>query len=413
LARIAGQQPEIFAAYFDERLLTLPLFRFAPKEQQPEGIYTVRRDDERPKGSGLPRAWEILAANEWCVWGSGPAGIYRIVNDRFGGKNLFGNELVDALVLDEASQMSLPEAVMAALPLKASGHLIVVGDHRQMPPIVKHDWAGEQRRTFREFRSYESLFLSLLPFVESGAIPIVRFEESFRLHAEMAEFLRREVYERDKIRYHSRRRQTLPERQLPDPYLAAVLASAHPLVVVLHDEATSQHRNRFEQTLIRPILATLATDYGFDARDGVGVVVPHRAQRAALQEAAPQLVERDDATGAVLLSAVDTVERFQGGERTVILVGATESDRGYLLASAGFLLDPRRLNVALSRAKQKMVLVAARSIFDLFSADDETFANAQIWKNLLRRTCTVPLWQGRIGEHGVEVWGSATGVPPA
>ena len=37
--------------------------------------------------------------------------------------------------------------------------LIVVGDHRQMPPIVKHDWEHEPRRTFQEFRAYESLFL--------------------------------------------------------------------------------------------------------------------------------------------------------------------------------------------------------------------------------------------------------------
>ena len=36
--------------------------------------------------------------------------------------------------------MNLPEAVMAALPLKPDAPLVVVGDHRQMPPIVKHDW---------------------------------------------------------------------------------------------------------------------------------------------------------------------------------------------------------------------------------------------------------------------------------
>ena len=159
--------------------------------------------------------------------------------------------------------------------------------------------------------------------------------------------------------------------------------------------------------------ATLtALEIGLEPREGIGVVVPHRAQRAALQAAVPGLTIRDEDSGVIVRSAVDTVERFQGGERTVIVVGATESERGYLLASAGFLLDPRRLNVALSRAKQKMILVAARSIFDLFSADDETFAHAQIWKNLLRRTCTVPLWQGeRDGQH-VEVWGNQAMVAP-
>ena len=83
-------------------------------------------------------------------------------------------------------------------------------------------------------------------------------------------------------------------------------------------------------------------------------------------------------------SAIDTVERFQGGERTVILVSATESDRAYLL-------DPRRLTVAVSRAKRKMILVAASSIFSLFGPDEETFANSLLWNNLLLRTCTTLL----------------------
>ena len=66
-----------------------------------------------------------------------------------------------------------------------------------------------------------------------------------------------------------------------------------------------------------------------------------------------------DEGGTTERSAIDTVERFQGSERAVILVSATESDRGYVLASSDFLLDPRRLTVALSRAKRKTILVAS------------------------------------------------------
>jgi hypothetical protein len=129
-----------------------------------------------------------------------------------------------------------------------------------------------------------------------------------------------------------------------------------------------------------------------------------------MQEDLPLLSRHDPESGALLLSAVDTVERFQGGERDVILIGATESDRGYLLLSGDFLLNPQRLTVALSRARLKLVLVAARSVFELFSAEEETFAHAQLWKNLLRKTCTVPLWQGQQHGHGVEVWGNRSSI---
>jgi superfamily I DNA and/or RNA helicase len=236
---------------------------------------------------------------------------------------------------------------------------------------------------------------------------MIRFAESFRLHAAMAEFLRQEVYRHDGIAFHSKKRDRLPVHPVADELATAVLDPDYPLVVIVHDEGESQVRNPFEQALIEPVLHALADPgkYRLDAVDGLGVVVPHRAQRAALQQAFPELCVLDAATGMPVRSAVDTVERFQGGERTVILVSATESDRAYLLASSQFLLDPRRLTVALSRAKRKMVLVAARSIFSLFSPDQETFANALLWKNLLLRTCTALLWEGERGGKRVAVWG--------
>ncbi len=293
---------------------------------------------------------------------------------------------------------------MAALPLKRDGQLLLVGDHRQMPPIIKHDWANEPRRTFQEYRSYESLFLTLLALDP----PMIQFAESFRLHADMAEFLRREVYHQDGIAYHSRRHSLLPTFEHPDTFVRSVLAPEQTIVVVVHDEAQSQLRNPFEQALLTPILHALADTgaYALTPETGIGVVVPHRAQRADLQRALRTLPGVDPATSDVSAAAVDTVERFQGGERTAILVSATESDPGYLLAAGEFLFDPRRLTVALSRAKQKLILVAARSVFAVFSADEETFANSQLWKNLLRHTCTTKIWSGDRDGTGVEVWGN-------
>jgi len=58
-------------------------------------------------------------------------------------------------------------------------------------------------------------------------------------------------------------------------------------------------RNAFEQALIEPVLRALADPkkYGLDAVNGLGIVVPHRAQRAALQQSFPELCIIDATTG--------------------------------------------------------------------------------------------------------------------
>jgi hypothetical protein len=403
LRDLRAKSPGLFAQYFDERLLTVPLFRVAPKEPPPDGITRLEKDADQEKGAEYNA--DRITGPAWCVVGITPGGVYGMMKAKW-PKAVFGHGLCDLLVLDEASQMNLPEAVMAALPLKPDGQLVVVGDHRQMPPIVKHDWDAESRRTFAQYQVYASLFDTLL----EKDPPVIRFAESFRLHSAMAEYLRREVYRHDGIPYYSKRTDVLTAISHTDELVAAALNPDYPLVVVVHGEAGSQVRNPYEQTLITPILRTLAdpAKYGLDPEDGVGVVVPHRAQRAALQQAFPELCVIDAATGLPARSAIDTVERFQGGERTVVLVSATESERAYLLASSGFLLDPRRLTVAVSRAKRKMILVASAGIFSLFSPDEETFANALLWKNLLLRTCTKLLWEGERDGKRVAVWGGRT-----
>ncbi len=62
------------------------------------------------------------------------------------------------------------------------------------------------------------------------------------------------------------------------------------------------------------------------------------------------------------------------------------------------------------QGKEKLVLVASRSIFSLFSPDEATFANAQLWKSLLRRTCTTLLWEGAF--EAIMCRYGATPLPP-
>ena len=407
LRALRESDPTAFERWFDARLLNAHLWRIDGKQASPNGAEAlIGYKGSRPKGGARP--WDVIAGTNWCVVAGTPSSIRRIVKDRWPDIN--GRHIADCLVLDEASQMNLPEAIMAAVALKSDGRVIVVGDHRQMPPIVKHDWEKERRRTFSEFRAYESLFEALR--ILQPPPPMIAFERSFRLHPDMAEYLRQQIYQHDGIAFHSLEERVLPLLAHNDPFLSTVLDPRYPITMVLHDEHDSQHVNIVEQRLILPILQALATpDMRAELHDGVGVVVPHRAQRAALQQSASPLV------------TVDTVERFQGDEREVIVVSATESDPYYLLSAGEFLLDPRRLTVALSRARLKVILVASRTVFTLFSNDEDLFANARLWKNLLRPGRAQRLWRsesdGAPFGVQVEVWGHkpfglpATGTPEA
>ncbi len=398
-ARIRAGNPELWDRWFDSRILSLPIFRFEGKDELPLGVIPLSRDskgDERPHKQLVSAPYGVVAAT--------PGGLYRIAMMQAGKTaGIFDYRYCDLLVLDEASQISLPESIMAALPLKDDGQLIVIGDHRQMPPIVQNDWEREVRRTFTVFRSYDSLFLTLRDLLPEDHQ--IRFQESFRVHKDIAEFLRQQIYRHDGIYYFSKKDKLLPEIPSPDDFVRAVLDPNHPLTVVIHDEMQSQQRNQFEQALMQPMLRTLA-QAGFDPVKGLGVVVPHTAQRAALRAEIPELSQIDEETGEVVRYAVDTVERFQGAERDAIVVGATESDPLYLLANSKFLLDPRRINVAISRARSKLILVGSRSIFELFPTDEDVFESAQLWKNLLEETCTVLLWEGAFDDIPVQVWGN-------
>jgi hypothetical protein len=394
LATAREAAPDLFATSFDERLLDVPLYRLQPRGGTLDGVMAVYARQRREKSQ--PKPFDLFKSTEQAIVCSTPGGIYAAANEH--GKAAFEQQVFDLLVLDEASQVSLPEAIMAALALKPDRQVVIVGDHRQMAPIVKHDWDNEARRTFQDYAVYRSLFDTVRQFKPAE----IKFERSFRLDQDMAEFLRRHIYSRDDLHFHSTRAGRLRQCRHDEDFVCAALDPAHPLVVIVHDEASSQLRNDFERDLTAPILTALH-EAGYRVDDGLGLVVPHRAQRASLQEMLRQMLGTDDDSVAL---AVDTVERFQGGERTAIIVSATESDPAYLLAAGKFLYDPRRFTVAISRAKDKLIVVASRSVFDLFSPDEETFANAQLWKDLLHRTCTIPLWSGEFHGQHVEVWGN-------
>ncbi len=335
--------------------------------------------------------WEMLLTEPLLVVGGTPGGLYRLVKQGASkGRAVdWSGEHFDLVVVDEASQMGLAEALTAAAFLREDGQFVAVGDHRQMPPILAHAWDAESRRDLKRAR----VFLSVFEYLQALGFPSIALDRSFRIPEEIADFLRRHVYAADGIDFRSSNRARLPECVgVEEEWVRAALAPEHALVVVEHDEEGSQQSNEFEAALVAALARAASRGLKLDAQTGLGVVVPHRAQKALLASLLPELAE-----------SIDTVERFQGGERDLVVVSATVSDRDFADSESDFLLEPRRLTVAVSRPRRKLVVVASRAVFDLIPQDLDAYERGSLWKRLRQETAALTLFDGRIAGHRVTV----------
>lgn len=364
-----------------DALSGLTLFKesWDPDQPVPDGVLALA-------STGLSDA----LAGDLVVIGSVPGGVHRLLKG--GGAVDWSEKHFNLLVVDEASQFSLPAAVLAGASLRSDGQALIVGDHRQMPPILAHGWEHEPRRGVQDANVYRSTFEAL----RDRGFPVIGLDRSFRLHRMHADFLEEHVYAEDEVGFHSELDWLLEAVGGLEGHVEAALRPEYPVVVVEHTEARSMKRNDAEIAIVAPIIEAAVGALGLDGEDGVGVVVPHRAQRAALRDAFPDLAAAN---------AIDTVERFQGGERDLIIISATASDPEFVLAEASFLLNPNRLNVAFSRPRRKLIVVGSTTIFRLMPPDMETFENALLWKRLRYEFSAENLWEGEIGGVGVRVSG--------
>ena len=195
----------------------------------------------------IRQSYLLCSIKRVLILGATSGGLYNIIKySSASGKDVDWNrKLFDLLVIDEASQMSVPEGVLAGAFLKKDGHMIVVGDHRDMPPITTHPWKDEQKRTITTSKPYLSMFEFL---VEEG-FPLVALDESFRLHEMLAEFLSDNIYSKDGIHFFSKKKETIPVLPKIGDYVDAVLSPDNPIVVVEHGEMGSHRFNPVELEL--------------------------------------------------------------------------------------------------------------------------------------------------------------------
>jgi uncharacterized protein len=316
--------------------------------------------------------------------------------------------LFDLLLIDEASMMDLPLLFLTGAFLGRDKQLLLVGDHRQMQPIQTHDWEAENRQTIEENTPAVSA-LDFLRFLRGdedsnferfdrepptwsdrdSVIPMDRLRTTYRLPPAMAQFETELFYHRDGIQLESgaaaKRIPDVRGTHLPDWVNAALDPEAR-VSVLVHDDPAFTKDSPVEAYLTETLLEHLPV-VGANPDDDeltAGVVVPFRLMRRRLQDRVP--------------FTVDTVERFQGGERDVMVLAMTASNQGYVNQLAEFILDANRFNVGASRMKRKLFIVVSKSVFRAVSGDPRKYEQQKAWKQLYQS-----LIAGRSPEASVEL----------
>jgi DNA replication ATP-dependent helicase Dna2 len=284
----------------------------------------------------------------------------------------------DVVVVDEASQMKVSEALIAMSSMRPGAQLVLCGDDKQLSPVVRGRYSEEAG----------TLFGSVFGHM-AGHFPRLALRESRRMNRALVAYPR-ELFYPGLVSMVPDRRVSSSEAPLAEPgdelLRDLFLRPEDAVVFCTYRGVRATARNPFEARLAARI-ARVARECLLDPRTGepydaaefaaeaLAVLSPHRAQNSAI------LAEMQRAgMPAGSMPVVDTVERMQGNEREVILVSYAVADREYAEAEAEFLLDPNRFNVSITRARSKLVVLVSEEVLDALPADEAVLSGSMAIK---------------------------------
>jgi hypothetical protein len=270
---------------------------------------------------------------------------------------------VDVVVIDEAGMVDLPTAFHVAS--RATKRLILAGDFRQLPAIVSGD---NDRTATVQHRELVRQWVARDAFHAAGVVGshgiicddprLVRLDTQYRMRPGICEVVSAVAYPDAPLQTGRDDTSSLPS----SPMLEA------PLVLLDSSDCAvagaSANRNEVHAALVRELVRFLQHDGVLPARRAenaapgktLAVIAPYREQVRLLDG---QLRER---FGKFYEGLVDTVHRFQGSQRPVVVVDTVtgaSSQLGFFFEGNGLQSDTcRLLNVALSRARDHLVVVA-------------------------------------------------------
>ena len=279
----------------------------------------------------------------------------RINNDLFGEARVIASTLVGAanrlldgqkfgtLFIDEAAQ-----ALEAAcwIPLRRVSRVVLAGDHCQLPPTVKSIAAlkaGLGKTLMERIVEMHPETVTLLKIQYRMNDDIMRFSSNY--------FYDGQVESAPEVKYRSILDMDVPMTWIDTSQFDLPLTS-------FKEEFVGESFGRINKAEAELTLLTLQNYFEkigkqrlLDERIDVGIISPYRAQVQYLRRL---LMKREYFKPFRRLISVNTVDGFQGQERDIIVISLVRSnDEGQI----GFLRDLRRMNVAITRARMKLIIL--------------------------------------------------------
>lgn len=243
------------------------------------------------------------------------------------------------VIVDEAGQIPLTEA--SILGASGAGTIIFIGDDKQMPPIyheaqVKHELS-------------ESIFkhlCSLYPDYETS------LQETYRMNSEITSMVSRNFYE--PYGEHIFSSDFSKDRILVIESANNVLSSEDSIIIEnVSKENVWEENNPEEAEYIAGIIKD-AINAGMKP-DEIAVITPFRRQVRLIRETVKKEIDCE-------LPLIDTVERLQGQDVDMIILSFATTSPIYYSKVKNFLLNRNRLNVMISRAKKKVLILKSDMI---------------------------------------------------
>ncbi|MBE6844140.1 MAG: hypothetical protein E7508_00305 [Ruminococcus sp.] len=265
----------------------------------------------------------------------------------------------DVVIIDEASKSTPPDII---LPMLKGKKIILVGDHKQLPPFIDsnaYDEISEEDTTLREL-----IKVSLFEELYEKSEPVMRtmLFRQYRMHRDIAALINQFYINTDAGRLES------PASEYKKHCCQGIEISEdnHVLWYDIPDseeyrenKKSSSYYNVYEAETIKKILCVLEKNLSDNnCRKSVGVITFYDAQVKLLED---EIINSGfcGRFGHFTLR-IGSVDRFQGMEEDIIIVSFVRNNPEHLI---GFARDSRRINVAMSRARELLIITGCSQNF--------------------------------------------------